>query len=91
LSSFDNQRNNERSILTGRQINFLNKTIGEYRAFYNEINRIYVTGIYSPCYAEPGWSENTWYLKSLRDAMIPNKNTAEFPYPNARIEKSPPN
>ena len=40
ISSFDNQRNKERSILTTRQINFLNKTIGEYRAFYNEINRI---------------------------------------------------
>lgn len=89
-SSFDRQRNAEYSKYTDRQLRFINKTISEYLSFYNELNRIYTTGIYSPCYAQPGWSENTWHLKSLKNAITSSKNTAKFPYTKTIIVKRPP-
>ena len=54
-SSFDIQRNSQRSVLTDRQVGMINKAVEDYRKFWNEINRIYTTGIYSICYAQPGW------------------------------------
>ena len=89
-SGFDLQRNPQRKQFKQRQINFINETVAEYVAFYNELKFIYVTGIYSPCYAEPGWSENTWYLRSLRDALIGVTNSSQFPYSDTVIEKKPP-
>ncbi len=88
---FDVQRNSQRDVFKERQSNLIKQTVSEYLLFFNEIKRIYVTGIYSPCYAEPGWSENTWYLKSLREAFISPNNSSEFPYTNARIQNKPPN
>ncbi len=89
-SQYDRQRNKQRSIYTDRQISFINQAVGEYLKFYNEIRRIYVTGIYSPCYAEPGWSQNTWYLKSLRQGLLTIKANRQFPYRGVNIEKDPP-
>jgi len=90
-TSFDTQRNTQREVFKKRQSDLIKKTVNEYLAFFNEIKRIYVTGIYSPCYAEPGWSENTWYLKSLREAFISPNSTSQFPYTNANIQNKPPN
>lgn len=87
---FDGQRNSQRDVFKQRQINFIKQTVNEYLAFFNEIKRIYITGIYSPCYAEPGWSENTWYLKSLREAFTSPNSVSQFPYKNANIQKNPP-
>jgi len=89
-SSFDIQRNSQRSVLTSRQVGMINKAVEDYRKFYNEIYRIYTTGIYSPCYAIPGWSEGTWYLNQLRKAFIPKKSTSEFPYDDVNIINEPP-
>ena len=89
-ASFDIQRNDQRNVLKQRQLDFLNKTIQEYLNFYNQLKFIYITGIYSPCYAEPGWSENTWWIKSLRDALVDSTNQSKFPYSNAVIETNPP-
>jgi len=89
-SSFDIQRNSQRSVLTNRQVGMINKAVEDYRKFYNEIYRIYTTGIYSPCYAIPGWSEGTWYLNQLRKAFIPKKSTSEFPYDDVNIINEPP-
>tara|TARA_Y100000389_G_scaffold77537_1_gene74318 strand:+ start:371 stop:952 length:582 start_codon:yes stop_codon:yes gene_type:complete len=89
-SSFDIQRNSQRSVLTGRQVGMINKAVEDYRKFYNEIYRIYTTGIYSPCYAIPGWSEGTWYLNQLRKAFIPKRDTSEFPYDDVNIINEPP-
>jgi len=88
--SFDIQRNAQREVLSERQITFLNKTLAEYLKFYSELKAIYITGIYSPCYAEPGWSENTWYLKSLREAFTDSTNQSRFPYTQIPIQKKPP-
>jgi hypothetical protein len=89
-SSFDIQRNSQRSVLTDRQVGMINKAVEDYRKFYNEIYRIYTTGIYSPCYAIPGWSEGTWYLNQLRKAFIPKRDTSEFPYDDVNIINEPP-
>jgi hypothetical protein len=89
-SGFDIQRNQQRQVLKDRQRDVINNAVSEYRRFYNELRNIYITGIYSPCYAEPGWSENTWYLKSLREALTNSTNTSQFPYKNTNIQKKPP-
>ena len=100
-ASFDGQRNTQRKVFKDRQKDFINKSIAEYLAFYNELKYIYVTGIYSPCYAEPGWSENTWWLKSLREAFVNIRNydssfsgndeePDHFPYNNINISQYPP-
>jgi len=89
-SGFDLQRNPQRQVLKTRQVDLIKKSVGEYVRFYNELKLIYTTGIYSPCYAEPGWSENTWYLKSLREALTGSNNNSKFPYTNQNIQKKPP-
>lgn len=89
-ASFDLQRNAQRAVFKDRQKDFIDKAVSEYVAFYKELKFIYVTGIYSPCYAEPGWSENTWYLKSLREAFTSSRNVSQFPYSDITIEKEPP-
>jgi hypothetical protein len=89
-SGFDIQRNSQRDVFKQRQLNLLKNTIGEYLSFYNEIKKIYITGIYSPCYAVPGWSENTWYLNSLRSAITSPNNLSQFPYRDKKIETKPP-
>jgi hypothetical protein len=85
-TSFDLERNNQRSIYTTTQTNFINQSVSEYLRFLNEIKGIYVTGIYSPCYAEPGWSENTSYLKKLREGLL--NPTTEFTT-NSQIFNNP--
>jgi len=89
-SSYDIQRNAQRSNLTSRQISMINNAVDDYLRFYNEIKRIYISGIYSPCYAVPGWSQGTWYLKSLREGLLVDDSEAKFPYTKVKIEKEPP-
>ena len=91
---YDVDRNEQRSIYLDRQTSFISNSISDYRRYYDEIYGIYVTGIYSPCYAEPGWSQGTWYLGQLRNAFksaITNAtNETNFPYKKSRIVKLPP-
>jgi hypothetical protein len=89
-SGFDLQRNNQRQVFKERQLGLLNNTINEYLSFYNQLKKIYITGIYSPCYAVPGWSENTWYLNSLRNAISAPNNLSQFPYRDKKIDIKPP-
>lgn len=89
-SSFDKQRNKQRSVLVNRQVGFINRAVEDYRKYWNELYRIYTTGIYSPCYAIPGWSEGTWYLNQLREIFTSRKDTDEFPYDDANIINEPP-
>ncbi len=89
-SSYDIQRNSQRSIFVDRQTAFIRQGINEYVLFFNEIRIIYVTGIYSQLYAIPGWSRNTWYLNSLRKSLLSEYNNNSFPYNNETITKSPP-
>ncbi len=89
-SSFDIQRNSQRSVFVNRQVSFINKAVKEYRKYWDEIYRIYTLGIYSPCYAVPGWSQGTWYLNQLREVFTSRKDTDEFPYDDATIINEPP-
>lgn len=89
-SQYDRERNEQRGILTSRQILFINQAVGDYLRFFKEIKQIYVTGIYSPCYAVPGWSQNTWYLNSLRLNLVSATVNKQFPYKGLKIENSPP-
>jgi hypothetical protein len=89
-SAYDRQRNAGRKVLIDRQIQLIKNAVIAYVKYWNELKYIYVTGIYSPCYAVPGWSENTWYLQSFRDAFISSRDTSQFPYSNVRIEEFPP-
>ena len=90
-SAYDRQRNAGRQVLIDRQIQLIKNAVTDYKKYYSELKYIYVTGIYSPCYAVPGWSENTWYLKSFREAFISVKDTSQFPYNDVKIEEFPPN
>ncbi len=89
-SSFDIQRNAQRSVLVNRQIEFINKSVNDYKGYWAEINRIYTSGIYSPCYAIPGWSQGTWYLNQLREVFTTQRDTSEFPYDDVNIINEPP-
>jgi|TARA_R110000803_G_scaffold3925_1_gene13419 hypothetical protein len=90
-SSYDRQRNAGRQVFIDRQSQLIKNAVTEYVRYYSELKYIYTTGIYSPCYAIPGWSENTWYLKSFREAFTTSRDTAEFPYSDVKIEEFPPN
>lgn len=89
-SSYDIQRNVQRSVFVDRQTAFINQTLNEYLSFFNQIKIIYITGIYSQLYAVPGWSRNTWYLNSLQKALLADYNNNTFPYQNENITKVPP-
>ena len=90
-SAYDRQRNSGRQVFIDRQIQLIKNAVAEYKKYYLELKYIYVTGIYSPCYAVPGWSENTWYLKSFREAFTSTRDTSQFPYNDVTIEEYPPN
>jgi hypothetical protein len=90
-SAYDRQRNSGRQVLIDRQVQLIKNAVAEYSKYYFELKYIYTTGIYSPCYAVPGWSENTWYLKSFREAFTTSRDTSQFPYSDTRIEEFPPN
>lgn len=90
-SAYDRQRNSGRKVFIDRQIQLIKNAVTDYVKYYSELKYIYVTGIYSPCYAVPGWSENTWYLKSFREAFTSVRDTSQFPYNDVKIEEFPPN
>jgi hypothetical protein len=90
-SSYDRQRNAGRQVFIDRQKQLIINAVKQYVDYWAELKYIYVTGIYSPCYAVPGWSENTWYLNSLREAFTTSRDTSQFPYTNTKIEEYPPN
>ena len=58
-SAYDRQRKAGRQVFIDRQIQLIKNAVTDYVKYYSELKYIYVTGIYSPCYAVPGWSENT--------------------------------
>jgi hypothetical protein len=90
-SAYDRQRKAGRQVFIDRQIQLIKNAVKDYVKYYSELKYIYITGIYSPCYAVPGWSENTWYLQSFRDAFTKSRDTSQFPYSDIKIEEFPPN
>jgi hypothetical protein len=88
-SAYDRQRKAGRQVFIDRQIQLIKNAVKDYVKYYSELKYIYITGIYSPCYAVPGWSENTWYLQSFRDAFITSRDTSTFPFNKIRIQEFP--
>lgn len=66
-SQFDTDRNNVWKIEKERQEGLINKTIEEYKKYYNELYIIYIHGVYSPCYAVPPWTEYNVILHSYKN------------------------
>ena len=89
-SQFDLQRNAGRQLLITRQKQLIENAVKEYVKYWAQLKYIYITGIYSPCYAVPGWSEGTWYLKSFREAFTTSRDTSQFPYNNVNVVEFPP-
>jgi hypothetical protein len=75
---YDRTLNTTREVFRSKQLNVLNNTLNQYCILRNEIRNIYMTGIYSPCYAEAGWSEGTSRLAELRKAVDTNKKIFEI-------------
>ena len=88
-NSFDLQRNSQRKVFTDRQKLLIETTLNEYLTVYNKLKGIYTTGIYSPLYAEPGWSEGTFLLSSIKSYLNDSTNIAKFPYNLEDIKRFP--
>lgn len=77
ISEFDNQRNSVWQSSKERQYGYLDDTVAKYHLYYHELYEIYLHGVYSLCYAEPGWTTHTTILQSYRDMLFP-ANTVDF-------------
>jgi hypothetical protein len=71
---YDINRNESWNVFKEKQTSRLNSIINKYKNFCRELYNIHANGIYSPCYAEPGWSEGTSRLRELKDLVIINGN-----------------
>lgn len=71
ISQFDNQRNSVWSSSKERQIGYLDDTVSRYGVYWRELYDIYLSGIYSVCYAEPGWTTHITILQSYREMLFP--------------------
>ncbi len=74
-SQYDVDRNNVWLVTKERQKELVQSIVDEYNAYYLELYDIYMHGVYSVCYAEPGWTTHTTRLKSYRDLLFPQNNT----------------
>ena len=81
-SAYDRQRNAGRQVFIDRQVQLIKNAVKDYVKYYSELKYIYITGIYSPCYAVPGWSENTWYLKRRINKKTFNQWQRHLTYKN---------
>jgi len=72
---YDNERNLLRESLKNRLKNTLTDLLSQYCTYQTEIRGIFTTGVYSPCYAENGWSEGTGRLAELRNTFYNTDKT----------------
>lgn len=77
ISEYDIQRNSVWSASKERQVGYLDDTVSKYGVYYRELYDIYLHGIYSVCYAEPGWTTHTTALQSYRDLLFPQTQVEE--------------
>ena len=73
-SDFDRSRISTRQVFIDRQKTKILDTINVYKSYNTEIRNIYLNGIYSPCYAIPGYSEGTYRLEELRKLLNTTKS-----------------
>jgi hypothetical protein len=55
----DINRNIDREAYIKKQKEVITTALSKYSITINSLYSMFKTGIYSPCYAEPGWSEGT--------------------------------
>ena len=67
----DIQRDNLRAASQERQIKVINDYINLYLTSWRRLNFAYPR-VYSPCYAEPGWSEQTGIIFNLKSYLYLN-------------------
>jgi hypothetical protein len=79
-SDFDINRNDQRVIYRERQREKLENICNKYMVLSNALESEYLdvlnnySEVYSPCYAEPGWSEHTLVLKKIREYFMYKKD-----------------
>lgn len=71
---YDKTRMNTRQVFIDRQKSRLQSIILSYKNHFGEVQNIFLKGIFSPCYAQPGWSEGTARLEELRMLLTNNKS-----------------
>ena len=67
---YDTDRNGVWSTSMERQRELVQSIVNEYNVYYRELYEIYLHGVYSVCYAEPGWTTHTYRLQSYRDLLF---------------------
>lgn len=70
VSQYDKNRNNVWNVSKERQITTLDTIVKEYNKYYKELYDIYISGLYSLCYSNLGWTTHTTKLKSYRDMFL---------------------
>lgn len=70
---FDLQRDLLRQTLQNRQIAAINEYINLYLTSWRRLSYAYPR-VYSPCYAEPGWSEQTGLIFNLKQYLYLNSD-----------------
>ena len=77
---FDTNRTGAWTPSMERQKQLVQNVVDEYSVYQGEMFDIYMDGVYSVCYAEPGWTVHTSRLKSYRELLFPpeNANTGGF-------------
>lgn len=56
---FDKNRDAIRDSFKLKQKAKIEDALSDYKEYILKLRKIYIDGIYSPCYAEPGWSQGT--------------------------------
>jgi hypothetical protein len=73
-SYFDTNRDKSNNVFLKTQTERIKMYVLQYQDLYSKIVNLFnINNIYSLCYAEPGWSENTWILKILRLLIKENR------------------
>ena len=65
----DVQRNTAYTAQSDRQKAWIVSAMSKYCSELLKVKKIFTTGVYSPCYAEPGYSEGTGALTGLRNSI----------------------
>jgi len=86
-TEYDTDRNNVWNISMERQEQLVQSIVDEYNVYYTELYEIYLYGVYSVCYAEPGWTIHTTRLKSYRDLLFPQNDYVVSKYAGFVIDE----
>ena len=75
---YDVNRNNVWNVSKERQKQMVQDVVDSYHTYYLELYELYMHGVYSVCYAEPGWTVHTTRIKSYRDMLFPQEQQQKY-------------